>query len=70
MQFARWIIQVAKYSCLGGAYLETSRLQSFFQAMNAKCTFFSRTFFGIDKPASIGTGLNAIPTADAIILIN
>ena len=47
MQFAFGIVQITKNSCLCGTYLETCRLQTFFQAMNAKVHFSAVPFVGL-----------------------
>lgn len=64
------VIKVAIHPGPCRAYLDTGRIEAFLEPVVAEGAFVHDAFFREDIPASIRTGLYAIPAADAIVLID
>src|ERR1022692_5294002 len=67
---ARRIIQIAEDSGLHRADLDAGRLQPFGYPVIAPRTFVAGLCLLVEIPSTIGTGLNTVPAADAIIFID
>jgi hypothetical protein len=67
--FAIWIVQITEHSnpCHTGGH--TGRLFPFFDKLDTESTFFYIAFL-LNDPNIIGTGGNAILTANTFILIH
>src|ERR1700722_4908165 len=67
---ARRIIQIAEDSGLHRADLDAGRLQPFGYPVITPRTFVGGLCLLVEIPRTIGTGLNTVPAADAIFLID
>jgi len=64
------IFKVPIHSGPGWTDLYTYWIQVLFQPVITQCTFTGHLFLGMNKPASIWTGLNTIAANDTIFFIN
>src|ERR1700722_16093709 len=67
---ARWIIQIAEDPGLHRADLDAGRLQPFRYPVIAPVAFVGGLRLLVEIPRTIGTGLNTVPAADAVFLID
>lgn len=64
------IFQISEYSGAGWAGLHAGRLPALFHPVMTPAAFIRFIYLVVDKPGAIGTGLNAISTPEAIIIVN
>src|SRR5450631_129669 len=67
---ARWIIQITEDSGLHRADLDAGRLQHFGYPVIAPGAFVGGLRLLVEIPRAIGTGLNTVPAADAVFIID
>ena len=65
-----FVPKIAVHSCTGRTGFHTGRRKSLFNPVIAESTFACNFLHRMNKPAAIGTGLNAIPASDTVFFIN